>query len=45
TTRGTPPADAKEWDGVPGKLSHFSPAQHDETAPAKMAQCASEAAK
>ena len=45
TTRDTPPADAKEWDGVPGKPSHFSPVSHDEAAPAKMAECASEVVK
>ena len=25
TTRGVAPADAKKWDGVPGKLASFSP--------------------
>ncbi len=25
-----PPADAKEWDGVPGKLAQFSPKPHQE---------------
>ncbi|HET7804302.1 MAG TPA: ferredoxin FdxA [Pseudolabrys sp.] len=25
TTRGLAPADAKKWDGVPGKLASFSP--------------------
>jgi hypothetical protein len=40
-----PPADAKEWDGVPGKLSRFSPAPHDEAATEKMAECTSEAVK
>ena len=42
TVRDIPPADAKEWDGVSGKLSQFSSAPHDEAAPAKMAECASE---
>ena len=45
TTRDIPPADAKEWDGVPGKLSHFSPAPHDEAASEKTAEYASEAVK
>ena len=45
TTRGTPPADAKEWDGIPGKLSHFSPAPQDEAVPAKTAEYASEVVK
>ncbi len=36
TTRGIPPAAAKEWDGVPGKLSHFRSAPHDETPPMKL---------
>src|SRR5450830_866157 len=44
TVRDIPPADAKEWDGVPGKLSHFSPAPH-EAAPAKTAERASEVTK
>jgi hypothetical protein len=43
--RDTPPVDAKEWDGVPGKLSHFSPAPHDETVPAKTAERVSEVVK
>jgi ferredoxin len=30
TTRGLAPADAKEWDGVPGKLASFSPNPHEE---------------
>jgi ferredoxin len=30
TTKGSPPANAKEWDGVPGKLAHFSPKSHEE---------------
>ena len=32
TARGIPPADAKEWDGIPGKLAHLSrePHQDDE---------------
>ena len=25
TVKKEPPADAKEWDGVEGKLKHFSP--------------------
>jgi 4Fe-4S binding domain./Domain of unknown function (DUF3470). len=45
TVRDIPPADAKEWDGVPGKLSHFSPAPHDEAATEKMVECTSEAVK
>jgi len=42
TIRDVPPADAKEWDGVPGKFSHSSPAPHEEAAPAKTTQCSSE---
>jgi ferredoxin len=30
TMRGMPPADAKTWDGVPGKLAHFSPEPHQD---------------
>src|SRR5262249_17472549 len=30
TRKETPPADAEEWDGVPGKLAHFSPHPHQE---------------
>jgi ferredoxin len=30
TTKGTPPADAKQWDGVSGKLAYFSPKPHEE---------------
>ncbi len=30
TAKELPPADAKEWDGVPGKLAHFSPNPHQE---------------
>jgi ferredoxin len=30
TAKEAPPADAKEWDGVPGKLGHFSPNPHQE---------------
>jgi len=45
TTRDIPPADAKEWDGVPGKLSHFSPAPHDEAAPVKTVESAIEVVK
>jgi len=30
TAKELPPADAKEWDGVPGKLAHFSPDPHQE---------------
>lgn len=30
TAKELPPADAKEWDGVPDKLSHFSPNPHEE---------------
>lgn len=30
TARDIPPADAKEWDGVPGKLAHFSPEPHQD---------------
>ncbi len=30
TGKGIPPADAKKWDGVPGKLAHFSAEPHDE---------------
>jgi ferredoxin len=30
TRKETPPADAKEWDGVPEKLAHFSPRAHVE---------------
>lgn len=28
TAKEAPPADAKEWDAVPDKLSHFSPQPH-----------------
>jgi ferredoxin len=28
--KGLPPADAKEWDGVPGKLAQFSPHPYQE---------------
>jgi hypothetical protein len=45
TVRDMPPADAKEWDGVPGKLSHFSPAPHDAAASEEMAECAREVVK
>jgi ferredoxin len=45
TVRDMPPADAKEWDGVSGKLSHFSLAPHDEVATERMAECTSEAVK
>jgi hypothetical protein len=45
TVRDTPLADAKEWDGVPGKLNHFTPAPHDEVASEEMAECTSEVAK
>jgi len=31
TAKEPAPADAKEWDGVPGKLAHFSPAPHQES--------------
>ncbi len=30
TEKGVPPADAKEWDGVPGKYQHFSPKPHED---------------
>ena len=30
TDKGIPPPDAKEWDGVPGKLAHFNSEPHDE---------------
>jgi ferredoxin len=30
TNKGIPPADAEAWDGVPGKLAHFSRKPHDE---------------
>lgn len=30
TAKELPPADAKEWDGVRGKLAHFSPNPHEE---------------
>ncbi len=40
--RDTPPADAKEWDGVTGKLSQLSPAPHDEAASEEIAEGASE---
>jgi ferredoxin len=45
TVRDIPPADAKQWDGVSGKLSQFSSAPHDETAPANMAERVNEGAK
>lgn len=45
TSAGPPPAVARERDGVPGKLGHFSPAPHDKSAPAKMEQYASEIVK
>ncbi|MBV8682797.1 MAG: ferredoxin family protein [Caulobacteraceae bacterium] len=28
TVKGTPPADAGDWDGVEGKLADFSPEPH-----------------
>ncbi len=36
TRRGIPPTDAKEWDGIAGKLAHLSrePHQDDEGPPA-----------
>ncbi len=34
THRQISPADAKEWDGVPDKLAHFSPNPHQEEPPA-----------
>ena len=30
TAKETPPADAKEWDGVAGKFAQFSPNPHQE---------------
>ncbi len=30
TAKELPPADAKEWDGVPGKIAQFSPEPHQE---------------
>jgi len=30
TVKEQPPADAKEWDGTPSKLAHFSPNPHQE---------------
>jgi ferredoxin len=30
TAKELPPADAKEWDGVPDKLAQFSPNPHEE---------------
>jgi ferredoxin len=30
TVKGEPPADAKEWDGMPEKLRYFSTAPHEE---------------
>ncbi len=38
TTKGTPPADAKQWDGVSGKLAYFSPKPHEE-GPQRHALC------
>jgi ferredoxin len=35
TRKARPPADAETWDGVAGKKADFSPAPHDETAPAE----------
>jgi len=29
TAKEAPPADANEWDGVPGKLAHFSAKPHE----------------
>lgn len=45
TARETPPVDAKEWDGVPGKFAHFSPAPHEEAAPETNAGGKKEAAE
>jgi ferredoxin len=45
-SKGTPPEDAKQWDGVPGKLAHFSPEPHDEDAePASAAAAPKQAAE
>jgi ferredoxin len=30
TGKELPPVDAKEWDGAPDKLAHFSPQPHEE---------------
>jgi ferredoxin len=30
TAKELPPPDAKEWDGAPDKLAHFSPHPHEE---------------
>jgi hypothetical protein len=30
TSKGEPPADAKEWDEVPGKLARLSPHPHED---------------
>jgi ferredoxin len=30
TAKGQVPADAKEWDGVPGKLAQFSSKPHED---------------
>jgi ferredoxin len=37
TAKEAPPADAKEWDGVPGKRAHFSPNPHEEQSELKAA--------
>jgi ferredoxin len=36
TVRGIVPVDAKEWDGVAGKLAHFSPSPHVDEQPSVM---------
>ncbi len=42
TRRGIPPADAKEWDGVAGKLAHLSrEPHHDDDGPQAPAASAS----
>src|SRR3989304_8147136 len=37
TIRGVPPADAGEWDGVPGKIEHFSARPHEDEPQADLA--------
>ena len=38
THKGAPPTDAVQWDGVAGKLAHFSPERHREEAPASLVE-------
>jgi hypothetical protein len=35
TAKEAPPADANEWDGVPGKLAHFSAKPHEPLGPSR----------